>query len=416
MQGGGGPVIVGRHDRPGRFENGTSQIIQGHTGAVLDIEFNPFDDSMMATASEDSSIKLWSIPDDWEPTNVDGIAKKGNNLTDSLLDLEGHAKKVNLIRFHPTAANTLLSASADHTVKVWDIESSSAVSTYGNLNDLTQDIIWDLRGDQIATSNKDKCIRFIDPRTAAESGKIVDAHEGAKSMKLQYMGDSGKVLSTGASKQTGRELKVWDLKMLNKPLTTEAVDTASGAMIPLFDQDSLILYLCGKGDGIIRIYEFEDKSPYMFKLNDGFRSTMPGKGYCMCPKRGLDIMGCETVRIMKVTNSEGIHPLRFIVPRKSDAFQDDIFPDAPAALPAHTCAEWMDGSSKTPVTMSLDPIAMAKANGGGANGAPKKKAFKTVAQLNKEVVVLKKRVEYLEGKLTTAEIEFDRVPTLPEGQ
>lgn len=407
MFGGGGPLVVGRHDRPGRFEDGTSPILKGHSGSVLDTEWSPFDDSLLATGSEDSTIKLWSIPDTWEPTDEKGLGKKGEDFSDSMLDLEGHAKKVTLMRFHPTASNTLMSASADHTVKVWDIESGAAACTYEKFTDLCQDIVWDVRGDKLAASNKDKTVRVIDGRTCNDIAKIEKAHEGVKSTKLAFLGESGKLLTTGASKQSGREMKVWDIKNLSSPLHTEAVDTASGALMPLYDQDTQVLYLCGKGDGIIRLYEFEDKAPYLHKLNDGFRSTTPGKGYCTVPKRGLDIMGCETTRIMKLTNKDGIHPLHFIVPRKSDAFQDDIFPPAPAPTPAHTFEEWKGGSSKLPVTMKLDPKSMAS---GGGSGTAKKTKIKSVPVLSKEVASLKKHVKYLEGKLKAANITFDSYP------
>ncbi|KAG7356888.1 coronin like protein [Nitzschia inconspicua] len=405
MFGGGGPLIVGRHDRPGRFEDGTSPILKGHSGAILDTEWSPFDDSLLATASEDSLIKLWSIPEDWEPTDESGLGKKGTDFSDSMLDLDGHSKKVTLLRFHPTAANTLLSTSADYTVKVWDIEAGQAVSTFDSISDLTQDIVWDVRGDKYAASNKDKAVRIVDGRTGKESSKIETAHEGVKSTKIQWMGESGKILTTGASKQSGREMKVWDIKNLSAPLHTEAVDTASGALIPLYDQDTSVLYLCGKGDGQIRLYEFEDKGPHIFKLTDGFRSTVPGKGYCTLPKRGLDIMDCETTRILKLTNKDGIHPLRFIVPRKSDAFQDDIFPPAPAPTPAHTCAEWLKGSSKLPVTMKLDPQSMSA--GGGSSAGAKKTAIKTVPMLTKELSKMKRHIQALEKKLKEGGISYD---------
>jgi coronin-1B/1C/6 len=405
MFGGGGPLVVGRHDRAGRFEDGTSPILKGHSGSVLDTEWSPFDDNLLATASEDSKIKLWSIPDTWEPTDEKGLAKKGEDFSDSMLDLDGHAKKVTLIRFHPTASNTLLSTSADHTVKVWDIESGGPVSSFEGISDVCQDIVWDTRGDTYACSNKDKAIRIIDARTNKEAAIVKKAHAGVKSCKLAFLGETGKLLSTGASKQSGREMKVWDIKNLSTPLHTEAVDTASGGLMPLYDQDTQVLYLCGKGDGIIRLYEFEDKAPYLYKLNDGFRSTAPGKGYCVVPKRGLDIMGCETMRIMKLTNTEGIHPLHFIVPRKSDAFQDDIFPPCIAPTPAHTCAEWLNGSSKAPSTMKLDPQSMSSS--GSAAGSPKKAAFKTVPILSKEVSNLKKHIKYLELTLGDANVAFD---------
>lgn len=393
LYGGGGPIHIGRLDRPGRFESGTSQQVEGHTGAVLDIDFNPFDDSMFASASEDTSIKIWSIPEDWEPTDVKCLAKSGENITESLVDLPGHRKKVSLLRFHPTASNVLTSTSADYTVKIWDIEKNDEISCFGDFSDLIQDIVWDVRGDVCATSCKDKIVRLLDPRVGEAFDTIVMPHNGLKSVKLSFMGEFGKFLTSGASRQNSREVKIWDLKTLSKPLATETIDTASGALLPLFDNDTNILYLCGKGDGIIRPYEFENKDPYLHKLNDGFRSTDPAKGLCMVPKRGLDVMGCETARILKLTNDKGIHPLVWTVPRKSDAFQGDIFPDCPSTTPAHTADEWVEGSSKPPLTMSLDPAFAVK------NNALKKLKLRTVGTVSAELAEAKERIKYLEGKL-----------------
>jgi coronin-1B/1C/6 len=395
MQGGGGPIVVNRLDRPGRFEIATSQYVTGHSGAVLDFDWSPFDDSMMATASEDTTIRIWSIPDDWEPTDEHGNAKEGKHLTDSVAELKGHKKKVTLLRYHPTANNTLLSTGADYTVKVWDVESSQAVSSFDDGTNLVHDIVWDHRGDMFACSCKDKNVRMVDGRTGKMESMIEKAHDGTKSVKLVYANDSGKFFTFGASKQSAREIKVWDIKDLSKPIHTESVDTAAGAMIPLWDADTNVLYLCGKGDGTVRLYEYEDKSPFIFKLNDGFRSNIPGKGYCMVPKRGLDIMKHETARILKVTNSAGIHPLNFYVPRKSDAFQDDIFPKTTAAIPACTMAEWLAGASKDPVLMSLDPAD--RKNGGGNGGEHKPKVFKSIPQLSKDLAAAQKRIEVLEA-------------------
>jgi len=398
--GGGGPMHIGRHDRPGRFESGTSQQVQGHRGAILDFDFNPFDDSMFASASEDTTIKIWSIPEDWEPTNEKGLARPSadSNLTESLVDLVGHRKKVTLLRFHPTANNVLASTSADHTVKIWDIEKAEEISTMDGFGDyLIQDIVWDVRGEVCATSCKDKNVRFYDPRAGQMTSTIEKAHDGLKSVKLAYLGESGKILTAGTS--VSREVKIWDLKNLSKPLMTEAIDSASGALLPLYDNDTTVLYLCGKGDGIIRPYEFEDKAPYLFKLNAGFRSVVPAKGLCMIPKRGNNIMGCETARILKLTNDQGMQPLSFIVPRKSDAFQDDIFPDASSSIPAHSADEWKEGSSKLPLTMALDP-AVVQHDG-------KKTKLRTVATLSADLKKAQERIQFLEQKLKENDISAD---------
>ncbi len=53
----------------------------------------------------------------------------------------------------------------------------------------------------------------------------------------------------------------------------------------------------------------------------------------MIPKRGVNVMGCEIARRLKLT-SNSVEPLSFIVPRKSEMFQPDIFPDCYAGVPA----------------------------------------------------------------------------------
>jgi coronin-1B/1C/6 len=111
----------------------------------------------------------------------------------------------------------------------------------------------------------------------------------------------------------------------------------------------------------------------------------------------------ETARVLKVTNNAGVHPLIFTVPRKSDAFQDDINPDTAAPTPAHTCQEWLGGSSKMPVTMSLSPNAT---NTHAVTNGVAKKPFKSVATLSKQLDEAQKRIEFLENKLKEHNIAF----------
>ena len=85
----------------------------------------------------------------------------------------------------------------------------------------------------------------------------------------------------------------------------------------------------------------------------------------------------------------------------NDAFQDDIFPDCVSATPSHTADEWAAGSSKAPVTMSLDPRQRKDDIGGS------KKKFRTVGTLSKELDEAQKRVAYLEKKLKEAGISAD---------
>ena len=149
------------------------------------------------------------------------------------------------------------------------------------------------------------------------------------------------------------------------------------------------------------LYEFKDEAPYFHRLNEGFRSTTALKGACMVPKSGLDIMKCESARLLKVTNEAGIQPLSFFVPRKSDAFQPDIFPNTASGIPAHTAEDWWGGSSKGPELESLNP-AIANAKKGGA-----KKKFASVGTLSVSLNTAEARIKYLEGLLDGAGINYD---------
>jgi coronin-1B/1C/6 len=49
-----------------------------------------------------------------------------------------------------------------------------------------------------------------------------------------------------------------------------------------------VLFLCGKGDGNIRYFEFLDGGLHHY--NNDFQSNIPGRGYGMLPKYCCDPM------------------------------------------------------------------------------------------------------------------------------
>ena len=54
-------------------------------------------------------------------------------------------------------------------------------------------------------------------------------------------------------------------------------------------------------------------------------------------KRGLDVSSCEVFRLYKIhATKDEVEPISMIVPRKSNMFQADIYPDTAAPVPAIT--------------------------------------------------------------------------------
>lgn len=84
---------MGRVDRD-------APLVTGHKAAVLDVQWCPHNEDIIASASEDCTVKVWQIPDG-------GLIR---NLEDAIADLVGHQRRVGLVLWHPTALNILLSA------------------------------------------------------------------------------------------------------------------------------------------------------------------------------------------------------------------------------------------------------------------------------------------------------------------
>lgn len=133
----------------------------------------------------------------------------------------------------------------------------------------------------------------------------------------------------------------------------DVVDCSSGILIPYYDQDTNIVFVAGKGDGNIRYYEITEGEPYMHYLSE-FKSSSPQRGLGWMPKRGLDVTKNEIFRFYKLHATGGMcEPISMIVPRKSEVFQEDIYPDTISGIPSLSCDEWISGVNKEPILMSL---------------------------------------------------------------
>ncbi|KAF9398720.1 Coronin-2B, partial [Podila epigama] len=103
-------------------------------------------------------------------------------------------------------------------------------------------------------------------------------------------------------------------------------------------------------DGNIRYYEFENDE--LFTLSE-FGTNVPQRGIGFMPKRALNVNECEIARAYKVSNGT-VEPISFTVPRKSDSFQNDLFPDCVGDEPALTADAWFAGESANPKLISLE--------------------------------------------------------------
>ena len=111
--------------------------------------------------------------------------------------------------------------------------------------------------------------------------------------------------------------------------------------------------LIRNSDGNIRYYEYQnDKLEFLSE----YKSSDPQRGLAFLPKRGVDVHETEVMRAFKTVNDTYIEPISFVVPRRAEGFQDDIYPPTVGLKPAVSSAEWYSGKSGLPPKIDLAAI------------------------------------------------------------
>ncbi|XP_060768747.1 uncharacterized protein coro1cb isoform X1 [Neoarius graeffei] len=232
---GGGSFIVLPLQKTGRIDK-TYPTVCGHTAPVLDINWCPHNDHVIASGSEDCTIMVWQIPEN-------GLTAP---LSEPMVVLEGHSKRVGIVSWHPTVHNVLLSAGCDNVILIWNVGTGETLITLDDLHpDMIFSVCWNHNGSLICTTCKDKKVRVIDPRKAKITAEKDKAHEGARPMRAIFLAD-GNIFTTGFSRMSERQLALWNSKNMDEPISVHEMDTSNGVLLPFHDPDTNIVYLCGK--------------------------------------------------------------------------------------------------------------------------------------------------------------------------
>lgn len=336
---GGGAFVVLPLNKVGRIA-ADHPLVGGHKGPVLDIAWCPHNDNVIASGSEDCVVKVWQIPDS-------GISR---TLTEPVVDLVYHQRRVGLVLWHPTAQNILLTAGSDNQVAVWNVGTGEILVHIDCHPDIVYSASWNWDGSQLLTTCKDKKMRIINPRTGVVEEEAI-CHEGSKATRAIYL-KSGLIFTTGFSKISERQYSLRAPEHLAEPIVMVELDTSNGVMFPLYDPDTNLVYLCGKGDSVIRYFEITAEPPFVHYINT-FQTPDPQRGIGMMPKRGCDVNSCEISRFYRLNNSGLCQVITMTVPRKSELFQEDLYPDTPGDAPAISAEEWIAGQDAEPILISL---------------------------------------------------------------
>jgi len=394
LTGGGGPVQIIRN---GSYEKYTTTVgkLSQHKNPVVDCAFSPYDHSLLATGDDVGQINVTRLPESKDlPEFKDKESKEYAEIIGRITPMatlpDVHSKKVSILGWNPNFRNILGSTGFDNALKIFDVEANKNLHTY-ELTDLPYYFDWSSDGSKVAVVRKDKVVSIMDPRDSKSEIKA----EGldSKSSRIMWADSAHKLVVTGFKGQT-RCIAVYDPKKFTVPISVQDVDQGGSTLAPYYDNDTSVLFLPGKGDATLRYYEIlekDDSDSYCFFLSE-FRDNESSKGGCFLPKSYCDVQKCEVAVYYRLMR-DWISPISFTVPRKSDMFQADLFPDT-----YHGCSydqndyAGLVGKEHKPHTKrSMKPNSEAP-----ASRAP---AARSKADVERELETHKAKVKALEAVL-----------------
>lgn len=128
-------------------------IAQGHSKRISALAWSTGSDSIVATGSGDSTVKLWAIDGSGQGP------KAGSSAT-----LRGHTGSVEALAWAPEPGGAILASGAsERAVKLWDTRSGKATNTI-SIKGQPLSMVWTHDGSGLAVGSRDDSLSLIDTR------------------------------------------------------------------------------------------------------------------------------------------------------------------------------------------------------------------------------------------------------------
>ncbi|KAL2829876.1 putative wd40 protein [Aspergillus pseudoustus] len=199
------------------------QTLEGHSKSVTSMAFSA-DGLMMASGSDDKTIKLWD-------------AKTGSQIR----TLKGHSNRVSSVAF---SADGLIVASGsyDKMIKLWDAKTGSRIRTLKGHSDWVMSVAFSGDGLTVASGSNDNTIKLWDAKTGSRI-RTLKGHSNRVS-SVAFSAD-GLIVASGSY---DKMIKLWDAKTGSQIRTlkghsnrvTSVAFSADGLIVASGSEDSMV--------------------------------------------------------------------------------------------------------------------------------------------------------------------------------
>ena len=230
--------------------NNYNRIKSNNYGQILDIEFSPHNNNILASANQ-YNLLFWKIPDE----NFNNIS-----IEECQMHHE-HNNKINYISFNPVIKDMICTSDLDNKIFVWNDEKLESYNDF-QLDEKASMIEWNPKGDLIGVTTEKKYINIIDSR---EKNIILKKKISISCFTPKFVwvdDNSFAVIGSSMNDKSSKNLKLWDIRNIKEGET----DKGEKASVQI-DKDKFINSTPFINRELKLIYVFKVLSPKVDVFN-----------------------------------------------------------------------------------------------------------------------------------------------------
>ncbi|XP_077220397.1 uncharacterized protein LOC143854372 [Tasmannia lanceolata] len=233
---------IAKKKKKGKKKTAVKYKKDSHKDSVLGLAWNKEVRNVLASASADNSVKVWDV----------ATGK-------CALTIEHHTDKVQAVAWNPHEAEVLLSGSFDHSLAMMDMRKPSHAGIKWLVAADVESLAWDPHTKHsFVVSLEDGTVQGYDIRAASSTSDsasrpsfTLHAHDKAVST-VSYNPSAPNLLATGS---TDKMVKLWDLSN-NQPTCVASKNPKAGAVFSVFfSDDSPFLLAIGGSKGRLEVWD-----------------------------------------------------------------------------------------------------------------------------------------------------------------